>query len=783
MKKGKSTIDKKLRILIAEDSIDDYDLMVDRLTRSGLKFVSKRVETAPEFETSLKKEKWDLILSDNSLPSFNAKEALKITRQYSTNLPFIIVSGTIGEETAVEAMKAGANDYILKDNLSRLAPAIHRELIDYDERLKMKQTKIKLRKSQKYYKLLAQNVQDLVCVHDNTGEYSWVSPSSNKILWLTPDEMIAAGPYSLLHPEDKDRVEKEIKRILKGSVKDLQRYKYRMKRKDGVYIHLETLAEPIFEDGKLYNVVSTSRDITEQVLAFNLLQENELKYESVLECLSEGIILLDAKEKIVASNKSARRLLSQELYTSNTLSEVIFDNFELVNKDKNSQTLKDFFLSQTLKKGQPQFNKIYGFRSQKKTKWLSFNSVPYIIDSESQGVIVSFTDVTERYQYEDRLNRLATELVTLIENANAPIFGINKEGDITEWNSFSRDITGYSKSEALTKNLYEDLIIYEDRKKIHDLVTGIIENNVSASHELPIITKSGEIVTLLFNGSARRDYDNNIIGIVCVGQDITELTEYRQQLEHKVEERTRELKMALQKEKELVKLKSKFVSMASHEFRTPLSTIKFASDFIKKYHEKAEWSKLAQKLEKIDEQVNNMTYLLDDVLMMGKSDAGKIKVEKKPVALADFFEGIIGEVENLTNGSHKIEFSFSSTLKYVSIDEKLLRNIFINLLNNAVKFSPGEKRVAFELTCTNSLLSAVIQDWGLGIPESDKEKVYEAFHRSDSVATIQGTGLGLSIVKKAVELQNGTISHESELNKGTKFIIKIPMEYEEDSID
>ncbi len=777
MTQSDRTEKKKLRVLFAEDSIEDYELIVDKLTRAGLKIISKRVETASEFENILKSEDWDVILSDNSLPSFNAREALMITRAYDVHIPFIIVSRTIGEESAVKAMKSGASDYIIKDNLTRLVPAIHRELIDYEHQQK---TKAKLKKSQEYYQLLAQNVQDLVCVYNNKGMYSWVSPSSKKILGYIPDEMLSSEPFSRTHPNDLDRIQNRIfQSILDGNLKEVQRYKYRSKRKDGVYIHLETLAEPIYENGQLYKIVSTSRDITEQVLATDLLEENQAKYESVLECLSEGIILLDGNGRVLASNKSAQEQLSLPHSENKTLIEIIFERFKIVNNDRKEEKAKDFFLRDTVKTGQPQFNKTYLLKRGYKEKWLSFNCVPYIINDESQGVVLSFMDITEVYKNEEKLNRLAKELVILIETANAPIFGIDQKGNITEWNTFASNITGYSKQEATTKNLFEDLILMEDRDKVYDIVLGIVEDNVSESYELPIITKSGKLVTILFSGSTRRDYDNKIVGIVCVGQDVTELIEYRHQLEYKVEERTAELKKALDKEKELVQLKSKFVSMASHEFRTPLSTIKFAADFVKKYHEKTDWSKLEVKLDKINEQIKHMTYLLDDVLMMGKSEAGKIKIEKNPLQLSEFCDNIIEEVKNLTNNSHEIDFSLSSNIKYVSTDEKLLRNIFINLLNNAIKFSPEKNEVKFDVTYLNGLMTVIVQDWGIGISDEDSEKVYEAFHRSDSVAGIHGTGLGLSIVKKAVELQNGIIKHESKLNQGTIFTVKIPLEHEE----
>lgn len=774
---------KEIRVLFAEDSMDDYELVVSIMKRSGLNVMSKRVETPDDFKLALESENWHMIISDNSLPKFNAKEALRITRKLRPHLPFIIVSGTIGEETAVEAMRMGADDYILKDNLARLIPAIKRELEDYQNQVKMEQTQMLLDKSRQYYQLLAQYVQDLVCVHNSQGSYSWVSPSCVRMLGYTPEKMIKESPFANIHPEDVFNIQEMIfKPMIRNELNGLQRFRYRMRRKDGAYIHLETLAEPIYKDNKLYKIVSTSRDVTEQVLASELLEENQAKYESVLECMSEGIVLVGMDEGILTFNKSAKDFLELKDLDKRQFSEIVFGNFLLFDEDNKRLKVEDFLTKETMKlKGTPQYNKVYRLRNQYNEKWFSFNCVPYMIQDKQIGAVVSFKDVSESFESKKKLNRLAQELVNLVETANAPIFGINKEGTITEWNNFSSDITGYSKSEAIGKNIFEDLILPEDHGKIREFISKILSNNITSNCELSLITKAGQIVTVLFSGNIKRDFDNNITGIVCVCQDITELIDYREQLEYKVEERTKKLKLALEKEKELVQLKSKFVSMASHEFRTPLSTIKFSSDYIKKYHDKVDWNKLDEKLSKIDEQVNHMAYLLDDVLTMGKSEAGKIKVEYNGLNLKSFCQNLIIEIENLCNKSHEIEFRFSSPQEEILSDEKLLRNILTNLLSNAVKFSPERDKVKLSILIKNELITLTVEDKGMGIPKKDREQIFEAFHRSEQVASIQGTGLGLSIMKKAVELLNGTIEFESEENKGTKFIIKLPVINEKNS--
>lgn len=774
----------ELRVLFVEDSVDDYELIVNNMVRAGLIVVSKRVETPEDFEYELTNEEWNLIISDNSLPRFNSQKALKITRSLRPEIPFIIVSGTIGEENAVKVMKMGADDFILKDNLSRLIPAIRREWADFQNQMEMQRTQRLLETSKEYYQLLAQNVQDLVCIHDNEGAYSWVSPSSEKLLGYTPEELIKMHPFSIIHPDDKYAVQEEIFRpMISGKSRSLKRYRCRRMRKDGVYMHFETLAEPIYVNGKLSRIVSTTRDITEQVLATYLLEENQAKYESVLECMSEGIVLLDRDKKVLSFNTSAKELLLMEDVNGKSFSNLVFDKFSIYDEENNKLKKDDFLWRKMLFNDQSQNNIIYRLKSEHDEKWFSFNRVPYVVQGKKEGYVISFLDITESYKSKDKLDLLAKELIYLIETANAPIFGIDTKGNVTEWNNFSMSITGYSKSEAIGKNFLKDLIFSNDQEKAATFIAEILSKNVSTNCELSLVTKKDRTVTLLMSGSVRRDFNGEIFGILCVCQDITELIDYRRHLEFKVEERTKELKLALEKQKELVQLKSKFVSMASHEFRTPLSTIKFACDFIKKYFGQIDQTKVNSKLDKIDQQISHMTYLLDDVLIIGKGESGKIKVEQQSIDLKLFCEELKLEIENHFERSHEIVFTLSSSQKFIVTDAKLLRNIFTNLLSNAIKFSPERDIVKFNVTNDNDLLTVVVEDKGMGIPIEEQTQVFDAFHRSVRVSGIQGTGLGLSITKRAVELLGGMIELTSEINKGTKFTIKIPTNREEDIVD
>ena len=235
-------------------------------------------------------------------------------------------------------------------------------------------------------------------------------------------------------------------------------------------------------------------------------------------------------------------------------------------------------------------------------------------------------------------------------------------------------------------------------------------------------------------------------------------------------------KQALKKEKELSKLKTRFISTTSHEFRTPLSVINFSAGSIKRYLSKMEPKTIVEKLSKIENQVLHMTNLLDDILIVGQADAGEMKNKPLKVNLGKFIDEIIEEVYSSHKKPHKIVLLDDKELKSsdIFIDEKLGRNIFINLLNNAVKFSPDSDKVTVELSSEKKYIIISITDSGIGISELELKSIFMPFIRGENVDLIQGTGLGLSIVKEAVDVMGGKIIVNSVVGKGTSFIVKIP---------
>ncbi|ESA38774.1 multi-sensor signal transduction histidine kinase [Leptolyngbya sp. Heron Island J] len=235
-----------------------------------------------------------------------------------------------------------------------------------------------------------------------------------------------------------------------------------------------------------------------------------------------------------------------------------------------------------------------------------------------------------------------------------------------------------------------------------------------------------------------------------------------------------EIRYTLERERELNEMKTRFVSMTSHEFRTPLTTILSSAELLEHYGNKWTPEKQHQYLYKIQTAATHMTELLNDVLLINKAEAGRIEFNPQPLVLNDFCQEIIEELQISTNRHTLVLRSQLSSTPH-PIDRKLMRHILTNLLSNAINYSPNGGEVLVTLDTADKQLELRVQDHGIGIPEDARSTLFESFVRGPNVGTISGTGLGLAIIQKSVELHQGHITFESTVGSGTTFIVTLPI--------
>lgn len=248
---------------------------------------------------------------------------------------------------------------------------------------------------------------------------------------------------------------------------------------------------------------------------------------------------------------------------------------------------------------------------------------------------------------------------------------------------------------------------------------------------------------------------------------------YNAELEQKIAERTKELIVSLEYEKYLNEMKSRFVSMASHEFRTPLTTIRSSLNLIKMYEDDNQKEKRNKHITRIGDSITSMVDILNDFLSLEKLQQGRVETINEKSRLNELVEDILEEMNGLLKQGQQIALSCDGEDEIVQ-DKNILKNVLRNLLSNATKYSAEGKEIMLSVEIADNLVFVKVKDNGIGISDEEQAYLFSNFFRAKNAASIQGTGLGLTIVKKYVELLKGSISFTSKLNEGTTFIVCFP---------
>jgi len=388
-------------------------------------------------------------------------------------------------------------------------------------------------------------------------------------------------------------------------------------------------------------------------------------------------------------------------------------------------------------------------------------------------------------------------LIAIIQNAIDGIITIDENGLIELINPAACTLFDYQSDEVIGNNI--SMLMPQPDKDAHDNYifrhqkTGRA-NIIGIGREVVGLRKDGSIFPFRLGlsevqFSGRKIYTGFIHDLSKEKEAERRLKEYASHLEELVEERTLSLKetvkaledakeglsQSLEKEKELGQLKSRFVSMASHEFRTPLTSVKLSASLIEKYAEPLASPNISKHVHKIKHAVNSLTIILNDFLSLEKLEAGKEEVAYDTFDLVKFSEEIAEEMQVMAKQNQNIIYQHTGTKSTVKLDEKLLKNCINNLITNAIKYSGENTFIDFTTEINEQHCVITVKDNGIGIPEADQKHLFEAFFRAHNTGTIPGTGLGLNIVTRYAGLMNGKVDFKSIINQGTLFTISFPL--------
>ncbi|MDF3078962.1 MAG: sensor histidine kinase [Sphingobacteriaceae bacterium] len=380
-------------------------------------------------------------------------------------------------------------------------------------------------------------------------------------------------------------------------------------------------------------------------------------------------------------------------------------------------------------------------------------------------------------------------LNAIINTAIDGIITIDTRGIVESINPAALALFGYREEDVIGRNI--SMLMPEPDKSAHD---GYLERHQTTG-ERRIIGIGREVLGLRKDNTtfpfrlavSEVEYENRVIYTGFI-HDLskeksaeTKLKKYTEQLEERIRERTEVLQtlvhelekakedvsLSLEKEKELNQLKTRFVSMASHEFRTPLSSVQLSASLIEKYLQKPDVENILKHTGKIKNSVGHLTGILNDFLSLEKLEAGKTQASYQEFDIVRFSEEIIEEMQLIAKQNQNIVYQHTGVSAKVYLDPALLKNTVINLISNAIKYSGENTFIEFDTELTDNELSIMVKDNGIGIPEEEQKSLFEPFFRAHNTGNIPGTGLGLNIVKRYAELMGGEVVYKSVLNEGT----------------
>lgn len=520
------------------------------------------------------------------------------------------------------------------------------------------------------------------------------------------------------------------------------------------------------------------------------LQINEESYKLLVENVKDyAIFMLDTNGCITSWNKEAEEVkgYSAEEILGNPISAFYTnEDKEHGEPERNLQTARETGRFED-----------EGWRVRKDGS-VFWANVVFTVLKDNKGEVVGYgnvtRDITRRRKIEDEIKRLNKELESRLQKSQSEISDYkhaldessivaitDQKGIITHVNENFCKISKYSRQELLGQDHRLINSGYHSKDFIRNLWVTIANGKIWRG-ELKNKAKDGtyywvDTTIVPFLNEKGKPYQ-----YLAIRSDITqrklaeeELLKANEDLEKKVRERTLQLTEALEREKELNEMKSRFVSVASHEFRTPLSAILSSTSLIEHYTAPEQAEKRDKHIDRIKSSVKNLTDILNDFLSLEKLEQGKVEAHTVEFDLKEFIEDVIEEMEGMIKKKEqRVNYVYEGDAN-ANQDKKILRNVLLNLLSNAVKYSPEEKEIHVMAHVKNGKAAISIRDEGIGIPIEAQKHLFDTFFRAKNATNIQGTGLGLNIVKRYVELLDGTIDFLSKEDEGSTFTVQFPL--------
>ncbi|MCK4917045.1 MAG: PAS domain S-box protein [Candidatus Omnitrophica bacterium] len=736
-------MNKPLRLLIVEDSENDTLIVVEYLRLRGYKVVFERVETEEAMKAALNRKKWDIIISDYSLPSFSAPRALKVFQGKNIDIPFIVVSGTIEEGIAVEMMRDGAYDYLMKDDLSRLCVAIDKEMNEVVERRFRKEAEQKFR-------VIFDNARDGMIIGEiKERKLLFGNRMVYDMLGYTPQEFICLKIEDIHPKDDLPYVMEQFKKQVRGEIAlavDIP-----VKRKNGSIFYADVNSSLVVLDNKKC-LIGVFRDITNQKELKQKLLQDETKYRGLFENMSSGVAVCkeinDGNDFVIVSfNRAAEKI--DKIKRIDVINKSILDVFPGVKEFG----LFDVF-QRVLKTGKSESYPAALYKDSRQVAWRE----NYVYKLPSGEIVTVYNDITERKEMERVKEKLLCDIRKRMKELKC-LYEITRI--LEKYNIYQEDILQEIVLMIADAWQYSEItcarIVFEEKEymTINFKITSWRQSSVIRTRK-----KKYGIVEVFYLEERPNEYEGPFLK---EERDLIEAISER--LGGSFESRMNEAQL-FQSEK-LTGIGQMAVGLV-HELASPLMGILNLLEF---YESKSE-NDVQQKndLHKMISAAKYMKNILVNLNMFVK----KVEPKMEQVNFNDVIDNTLVFSEfNLKKNNIVVEKRYSSDLCWIKGNNNQLQQIVLNMLNNSVDAMPNGGIFTISTENSENKESIIIKfcDTGMGIKKENLSKVFYPFFTTKGIGIGTGTGLGLSVIHGIVKSHGGDILVRSEEGKGTVFIL------------
>ncbi len=764
----------EIRILILEDLASDVVMINHALREAGLRFRTKRVETRDEFLQQLQHEPPDVILSDHGLPGFDGFTALAIAKDKCPDVPFIFVTSALGEELTIETFESGATDYVLKERLVKLAPAVQRALREAEERRKRQEIEAALTESEERFRMLVEGVKDYaICMLDPGGRVTSWNAGAEWMKGYRAAEIIGRHFSCFYPPEDQQqgRPEKALKTAAGEGRFEQECWQM---RKSGTRFRAHIVLTALRDrTGELRGFADVTRDITERANAEEALRRSEARKRAILDSALDAILYIDHVGIVHEWNQAAQRIFGYPAprAVGRSMDELIIPpEIRSVYYNRLSEYLATGVGSLL---GRPIE---LALMRMDRSEFQAELAITRVADEEPPRFTVVIRDISQRQAAEQALRQSEERFRLLVEGVvEYAIYLLDAEGRVTFWNPGAERLMGFGEKDILGQPLTRFYTIEDCEQHKPEQILQAATAQGRVEEESWRMRKDGSHFWANTLTTALRDASGRLWGFARISRNVTERRQaaeqvrlLNEQLRQRVEERTAELEVA---NKEL----EAFNYSVSHDLRAPLRHIEGFTRLLQKSAPELN-DECRGYLETIAEATRQMGKLIDGLLAFSR--IGRAELRTTWISLEELVWAARQDLQDDLVG-RQVEWAVNP-LPEVQADPVLLRQVLVNLLSNALKYTrPREKaRIEIGANVTDTEVTVFVRDNGVGFDMRYADKLFNVFQRLHAVSQFEGIGIGLANVRRIVQRHGGRVWAEAASGQGATFYFSLPVTME-----